>query len=110
DDLPAAGTADDNLEVPAIPAVPQLRKELAGIMRVDRLSRRTKDRGIDPGRERDPQRIVSRDADRPRSRPDESRKIVRVAGDHVLRREMPEQGGFEEADARRHVARRSVLV
>ena len=72
--------------------------------------RGAEDRRVDARGERDAQRIVRRHADDPRVRPDELIEIRRVTADDVGGWESPQKGGFENADTRRHIARRPIVV
>ena len=109
-DLPAAGTAHDDLVVLPPRVVLDLREHFAGVMRVDGLLGRPEDGRVDAGGERHAQRIVRRNGDDARIRADELVEIVRVATDDVVGLEAAQQRGLEHAHTGGHVFGRTIGV
>src|SRR5581483_8741626 len=76
-DLPAARTADDDLEIAAKRTAFDRREQFLRVMRIDRLTRRSEDRGVDARRESHAQRVVSRERDDARIGADEFMNVLR---------------------------------
>src|SRR6185369_11823838 len=82
DNLPAAGTTDDHLEVLAIRTPLDLRKQVARVMRVNGHSRRAKDGRVNTRSKRNAERVMSRNSNHTGARADELVQVVRKTCDH----------------------------
>ena len=108
--LPAARTAHDHLETRAVRAVLERLKQFPRVVRIDRFLRGAENRSVHAGGKRNSQRIVRRNTDDPRARPNELRQIVGITADHIFRGKLPQQGSFHQSHAGRHVAGGAILV
>ena len=109
-DLPAAGAADDDLESRPVRAGLERVEQEPRVVRGNGLFRCAENRGEYPGGKGRAERIVGRDANRARARPDVLRQVLGVAGNHVAGAEGFGEDALRHSQTGRHARRRSVGV